>query len=471
MIAIVSLRNVADNEKESLDLMKEIEADNATSEPVFGENIMGTLSVDIKGVLSKDLGISKLTGPSLREAIVYHNSHLPDDEKRRINREIAHDVIRAVRAARGKKKYEDTGKTGSLPDTNVLAVNHASPLDVTIEWETEPNGTLKLAGCHIHSGGDQINVSKVFSDFNENIALVALTGKEGEEITDEWEKGFLSNSIIPTLIRASREDGQVAVVNIIDGEALPGMYGWADELSPETVEKINREALTMLEGMFKGESDNIWMVLSAGGPVRYNRDLACYASLVKRVKEKYQDKVELLIDFKYMSGPEEALSVLDIHRETPQDIIKPNLEEFIQILISSGLVETGILDEKTITEEAVKAYAIKLRNKYNLLGVLVSMDKAGVMLVMQDRIIKEKGIKIIQACHTAAGDSLKAGVVYALSNGKSFEEAVHTGNLFGASTASMEGSQTVTPERLAKIEALARMQNVVPEVEYLATEN
>ncbi|MFH1552176.1 MAG: PfkB family carbohydrate kinase [Candidatus Omnitrophota bacterium] len=427
--------------------------------------------MDIKGVLSKNLGISTLTGPSLREAIVYHFNPLPDDEKRRINREIARCVIKAVRAARGKKKYADTGKKESLSGTNVLAINHTGPLDITIEWETEPNGTLKLVECHVHSGGDQINVSKVFSDFNENIALVALTGKEGEEITDEWERNFLNNSIIPSLIRAAREDQQVAVLNIIDGDPLPGMYGWADELSAETVENINQEALIMLDAMFKGESDNIWMVLSAGGPVRHNSDLAYYASLVKQVKEKYQDKVKFLIDFKYMSGPEEAMSVLDIHRETPQDIIKPNLEEFIQILISSGLVEAGILDKNTITEEVVKVYARKVRNKYNLLGVLVSMDKAGLMLVMQDRIIKEKGIKIIQACHTAAGDSLKAGVVYALSNGKSFEEAVHTGNLFGASTASMEGSQTVTPERLAKMEALARMQNVVPEVEYLATEN
>jgi fructose-1-phosphate kinase PfkB-like protein len=427
--------------------------------------------VDIKGVLSKNLGISKLTGPSLREAIVNHYDRLPDDEKRRINREIAHDVIKTVRATKGKKKYEDTGKTESLPGTNVLAINHAGPLDVTIEWETEPNGTLKLVECHVHSGGDQINVSKVFSDFNENIALVALAGKEGEVITDVWERNFLNKSIIPALIRDDEEDQQVAVINMIDSNPLPVMFGWADELSKETVGRINQEALTMLEAMFKGKSDSIWMVLSAGGPVRYNSDLAYYASLIKRVKNKYQDKVEFLIDFKYMSSPEEAMSVLDIHRDAPQDIIKPNLEEFIQILVSSGLVETGILDENTITEEAVKTYALKLRNKYNLLGVLVSMDKAGLMLVMQDRIIKEKGIKIIPACHTAAGDSLKAGVIYALSNGKSFEEAVHTGNLFGASTASMEGTQTVTPQRLAEIEALARMQNVVPEIEYLATEN
>ncbi|NQT32040.1 MAG: hypothetical protein HQ594_00020 [Candidatus Omnitrophica bacterium] len=426
--------------------------------------------MNIKDVLSKNLGISKLTGPSLREAIEHHNNHLPDDEKRRINREIAYDVIRAARAARGRKKRGDTGKTESLPDTNVLAINHAGPLDITIEWETEPSGTLKLLGCRMDSGGDQINVSKVFSHFNENIALVALTGKEGEEITDEWERDFLNISIIPTLIRAARENEPVEVLNMIDGDPLPVMHGWADELSEKTVGRINQEALAMLEAMFKGESDTIWMVLSAGGPVRHNRDLAYYATLVKRVKEKYHDKVEFLIDFWHMSGPEEAVSVLDIHRDSPQDIIKPNLEEFIQILISSGLVETGSLDKNTITEEVVKAYALKLRNKYNLLGVLVSMSNAGLMLVMQDRIIKEKGIKIIQACHTAAGDSLKAGVVYALSNGRSFEEAVHTGNLFGASTASMEGSQTVTPQRLAEIEALARMQNVVPEVEYLATE-
>jgi len=426
--------------------------------------------VGITSILTKNLGISKLTGSSLREAIAYHHT-LPDDEKRRINREIAHTVIKTVRAAKGEKKYEDAGKTESLPDTRVLGINHASPLDVTIEWETGPDGTLKLVECHVDSGGDQINVSKVFSSFHENIALVALAGKEGAEITDEWERNFLTSFIIPTLIRDAREDVQVQVYNLIDGVPLPGMHGWRDELSGETVENINREALTMLEAMFKGGSENIWMVLSAGGPVRYNRDLAYYATLVKRVKKKYQDKVQLLIDFKFMSGPEEAMSVLDIHRDSPQDIIKPNLEEFVQILISSDLAEKGSMDKNTITEEAVKAYALKLRNKYNLLGVLVSMDKAGLVLVMQDKVIKEKGIEIIPACHTAAGDSLKAGVLYALSNGKSFEEAVHTGNLFGASTASMEGSQTVTPQRLAKIEALARMQNIVPEVEYLLSEN
>jgi fructose-1-phosphate kinase PfkB-like protein len=427
----------------------------------------GVFIVDIKSVLSKNLGISKLTGPSLRNAIAGYYDPLPDGEKRRITREIAHEVIKAVKAAKGEKKREDTVKPGSLSGTNVLAVNHAGPLDITIEWETEPDGSLKPAECHVHSGGDQINVSKVFSDFNENIALVALAGKEGGEITDEWERNFLNTGIIPALIRDTREDQQVAVYNMINGDHLPAMFGWADELSPETVEKINREAMTMLEAMFKERSDSIWMVLSAGGPVRYNSSLAYYASLVKQVKKKYHDKVEFLIDFKHVSGTEEAMSVLDLPRETPQDIIKPNLEEFIQILAWSGLAERSSLDENTITEEAIKAYALKLRNKYNLLGVLVSMGKAGLMLVMKNRIIKEKGIKIILACHTAAGDSLKAGFLYALSRGRSFEEAVHAGNLFGASTASMEGSQTVTPERLAEIEALARMQNVAPEVEYL----
>lgn len=426
--------------------------------------------MDIKGVLLKNLGITKLTELSLRKAIEQHYDQLSDDEKRRINREIAQSVIKAVRARKGEKKYEPTGETVSLPLTNVLAINHAGPLDITIEWKTEPEGTLNLAGCHMHSGGDQINVSKVFSDFNKDIALVALAGKAGEEITQEWERNFLNKNIIPSLIRAL-EDQQVAVINMIDGEPLPVMYGWLDELSKETVEKINQEALKMLDGMFKGPSDTVWMVLSAGGPVRYNRSLAYYASLVKEVKKKYRDKVEFLIDFMHVSSPVEAMSVLDIHRGTPQDIIKPNLEEFLQILTSSGLVNPGSVDKDTITEKDIKRHAINLREKYNLLGVLVSLDRAGLMLVMQDRIIKEKGIKIVQACHTAAGDSLKAGVLYALSGGKTFEEAVHTGNLFGAATASMEGTQTVTPQTLAEIGDLARMQNVSPEVEYLPTEN
>jgi 6-phosphofructokinase 2 len=219
--------------------------------------------------------------------------------------------------------------------------------------------------------------------------------------------------------------------------------------------------------MLEGGRDNVWMVLSAGGIVRHNSRLAYYASLVKRVKEKYHDRVKLLIDFKFLAGPEEALSVLNIPRKTPQDMIKPNLEEFIQLLVSSGLAGADVPDKDAMTDELVKTYAIKLRDKYNLLGVLVSMDKAGVMLVIRDRIIREKGIRIVSACPTGSGDSLKAGVLYALSNGKSFEEAVHTGNLFGAATASMEGTQTVTPETLARTEALARAQNVAPIVERL----
>jgi len=421
--------------------------------------------MDIEGILKKDLGISELTGPSLREAVLHYNCRLTDGEKRRINRQIAHYAIKAAGDTGSAKERQSAGKAEDLSSANVLAINHAGPLDVTIEWETGPDGALDLAGCHVHSGGDQINVSKVFSDFNEHIALVALTGKAGGELRDEWERNFLDERIIPALIPAGEEDQEVAVYNIVNGETLPGMFGWAEELSRETVERINRETLKVLEAMFKGRKGAVWMVLSAGGPIRYNSSLAYYSSLVEEVKKKYGGRVEFLIDFKFMASPEEAMSVLNISREAPQDIIKPNLEEFIQLLTSSGLAGKGSLDEKTITEEDIKGYGVKLRNKYNLLGVLVSMDKDGVILITRDRIIRENGIKIKLACHTAAGDSLKAGVLYALSGGKSFEEAVHTGNLFGASTASMEGSRTVTPEKLAETEALAREQNVVPEVE------
>ena len=429
------------------------------------------LSVNIESVFSKNLGINRLTGSSLKKSVTDYNYRLSDSEKRRINREIAHQVIKTIKDTGNQKKHDDIGNTPSLRETNVLAINHAGPLDVTLKWETDPNGNLNLTKYHVDSGGDQINVSKVFSQFNRNIALVALTGKKEGEITSEWKRNFLTGRIIPALIPFSEEDQAVQIYNIVDGEQFPAMHGWVDELSSKTIGNINKKALEVLEEMFKGTPNNVWMILSAGGPIRYNGALAYYASLVKHVKETYQDKIELLIDFKYMSSPEEAMSVLEVPRKTPQDIIKPNIEEFIQVLISSGLAKTGTLDINTITEEDIKTYAIKLRHKYNLLGVLVSMDKDGLMLVMQDRIIREKGITIKLACPTAAGDSLKAGFVYALSNGKSFEEAVHTGNLFGASTASMDGSQTVTPEQLAKTEALSRAQNVTPEVERLTAKN
>ncbi len=426
-------------------------------------HFMNDTESDIKFVLSKSLGITTLTGPALEKAVKHRYIPLSDREKRRINRDIARHVIHPIAPG----NYKKPGRS-SLSNIRVLGINHAGLLDVTLEWKTGQDKALHLVSCRIDAGGDQINVSKVFSHFNEKIALVALAGKNGLTITDAWEKNFLNKHIISTLIRDAKEDAPAAIYHIIDGETLPAMFGWAEKVSRKTLKTMNRKALSIISQILKKNTRPVWLVLSAGGPIKYDRSLAYYASLIKAVKEKFQDQVEFLIDFKFVSGKEETMSVLDIPRDTPQDIIKPNVEEFVQILASSGLTKPGDLDKDTITEKTVREYAIKLREKYNLLGVLVSMDKAGLMLVLKDRIIKEKGIKIKLACPTGSGDSLKAGVLYALSNGKSFEEAVHTGNLFGAATASMEGTQTVTPKTFAITKKLAQAQNVKPVIEYLS---
>jgi len=426
-------------------------------------------AMDIKDILVMELGIREFTGPSLKEAVEERYNGLSDGGKRRVNRLIAREAIKALRAGSDPWKRREDGKKEELSGAGVLAVNHVGPLDITIEWKTGPGGILGEAACHSHPGGDQANVAKVFSAFGEKIALVAVTGKKDGEMTAEWEREFLNERIIPSLIRAYEEDQPVAVYNIVDGSPLPAMFEWAGELSSETVDEINRGSLSMLEAMFKGGRENVWMVLSAGGPLKYNSRLAYYSSLVEKVKNKYGDRVELLIDFKHVSGRDEAMSVLEIDRQVPQDIIKPNLEEFIQILAWSGLAAEGSLDEREVSEDVLRKYALELRKKYNLLGVLVSMGKDGSMLALVDRIIRDKGVDIKPVCHTAAGDSLKAGFVYALSKGKPFEEALHTGNLFGAATASMPGTLTVTPEKFAEVEALARALKVEPRVEFIGS--
>ncbi|MDD5440380.1 MAG: hypothetical protein PHS37_09365, partial [Candidatus Omnitrophica bacterium] len=137
--------------------------------------------MDIKSAISENLGIIRLTGLSLREAIAGHYARLSDHEKRRINRAIAHVVLQTLKAKKDICGSVYTGKADLLPDTKVLAVNYAGLLDVTVDWKTGPDGSLEPAGYHIDAGGDSINVAKVFSHFDENIALVALTGKKESE--------------------------------------------------------------------------------------------------------------------------------------------------------------------------------------------------------------------------------------------------------------------------------------------------
>ncbi len=421
--------------------------------------------MDIIAAFKSAFGLKKLTHSSLSEASEKFNTALSDSEKRRICRSVGLSVIEKLGMPGSSVDSPVTGKT-EVSGTAVLGVNHVGPLDVSIEWRTQ-SGELVPVKCLIDSGGDQINVSKVFSAFESEIALVALTGQKNGIITNAWERSFLSPFIKPLFLRSDSEDTPVAVYNIADGHHLPVLFGWLDALSEKTVASLNGKVMETLEEMSKGTHKKLWMALSAGGPLRYQGKIACYRSLVKEIKEKHRDSVNMLIDFKHVSGPKEAMSVLDLPRETPCDIIKPNLQEFLQI-VRAGELAGPDLDEKTVPAPAtVKKYAAKLREKYNLEGVLVSMDKNGLILALKDRMISEKGVKIRPASHTAAGDSLKAGLLYALSNGKSYEEAVHAGNLFGASTAAMEGSQTVTPEKLAEITALAREQNVKPVVEEL----
>lgn len=417
--------------------------------------------MSLQNEISEIMGISEPSAASLERAVSRHQG-LPDRNKREVNRRIALAAIGSCEY--GKRQGIPKGAClRLLSSVKVLGVNHAGPLDVTLNWQSKGK-RLRLLRCNIDAGGDQINVSKVFSNFKERIALVALSGKKNGRITQVWERKFLGKMVIAGLIRCP-DDVPVQVYNILDGKTLPGMHGWQDPLKPGVIDKINSKTMEMLEGMLGGKQKNVWMLLSAGGPIRYDPASACYANLVKKVKERYGSRVNLLIDFKFMSGPEEAMSVLKIARKSPQDIIKPNLQEFIQILCASGITKPGQLKAGVIGEAEIKKQAVSLRKRYNLAGVLVSMDKSGVLLVLEDRIIREKGIKITLASPTAAGDSLKAGFVYSLSQGGSFEEAVHTGNLFGAATASMPGSRTVTPGILAGIKALARKQKVFPVVE------
>ena len=49
--------------------------------------------MSIKDILTENLNISKLTQSSLEKAITDFYDRLPDNEKRRINREIAYEVI------------------------------------------------------------------------------------------------------------------------------------------------------------------------------------------------------------------------------------------------------------------------------------------------------------------------------------------------------------------------------------------
>lgn len=118
-----------------------------------------------------------------------------------------------------------------------------------------------------------------------------------------------------------------------------------------------------------------------------------------------------------------AKFVLDV----PGEALAPALQESVY-LIKPNLNELVTLSGKALPQlQDVKAAAEDIIAKGGSEVVVVSMGRAGALLVTQNRSLHIKAPMVKTRSTVGAGDSTVAGIVYALSVGSNMDEAVQYG--------------------------------------------
>ena len=185
--------------------------------------------------------------------------------------------------------------------------------------------------------------------------------------------------------------------------------------------QLEKEEIEQLQLIIKN-LQTTYLVIS--GSLNEGLPSSFYATLIESIKNS---SCKVIID----TAGEALKKAIEIGAY----LIKPNIGELAKLI--------GV-DRLEIDE--VPNAAKKLIEKYNLEIVVVSLGAAGAMLITKDQTHFVKAPLVDKKSTVGAGDSMVAGMVWALSQKKSLEEVLKMGVCCGTAATMNEGTQLFTIE-------------------------
>lgn len=310
-----------------------------------------------------------------------------------------------------KKEFFKSNVIGGMKlEMKKILVVGSLNMDVVLETPRMPQMGETIAGKNISfiPGGKGANQAYAIGKLGGNVAMIGAVG------VDE------SGSILKRNLQSAgvEVDGIESITEVPTGQA----YIMVDEEGDNSIILIAGTNGLVTEDMIKRHIDIVKncdiIVMQMEIPV----EVICY---VKKLA-KEMGKV-VIID----PAPAKA----DFPQELWEDVdyIKPNETEL------------GILTDMVIDSvEVAKIGARKMLEK-GVQHVLVSMGSEGCLFVSKNEEIFYPANKVKAVDTTAAGDSFTAAFALALSQDKSYEEAVYFGQKVAAVVVTRKGAQTSIP--------------------------
>lgn len=302
------------------------------------------------------------------------------------------------------------------PKIITLTVNPAIDKSTTVKG-IKPNSKLRCEPPIFEAGGGGINVAKVLQKLGQDsLCLYLAGGHTGAYFKKLVTETGLLQECIP-IKGMTREN--LAVTDISCHQQFRfGMPG--PEVTKEECENtLQRLAILLTEGSFLVASGS----LSPGMPLDF------YADVAKLAQTK---KAKLVLD---TSG-----EALYIAAQAGAYLLKPNLGELSRLC---GVDEISFSDLKPLAQKFIKNNPCEI--------MVVSLGAQGALLITEDYHEHINAPVVYQNSTIGAGDSMVAGMVFALVHNKTVSETAKFGVACGTAATMTPGSQLCTIEDANKL--------------------
>jgi 6-phosphofructokinase 2 len=289
-----------------------------------------------------------------------------------------------------------------------------------------PEKKLRCSLPKFEPGGGGLNVSRAIKKLGgDSLALFPTGGYSGNFLKKLAQEERIRIRTID--IKNHTRENLIVLDTSNNNQYRFGMPG------PELFEEEWKACLQVLE-----EEKEVAFVVASGSLSPGIPD-DIYAQIASIAKKK---GAKLVID---TSG--EAL-----HKAVHEGVfmIKPNLHELSSLV---GMEEVVANEVDDVAKEII--------NKGQCELIVVSLGPAGAMAVTKNDIFQMTPPVVKKKSTVGAGDSMVAGIVLSLSQGKSIKEAVQYGIACGTSATMNNGTELCKPADVERLFPLVKMTAVL----------
>ena len=300
-----------------------------------------------------------------------------------------------------------------------LTINPALDKSAKID-QLLPEQKLKCKAIEFQAGGGGVNISRVLHTLGvKNNCMFTCGGDTGKTL-----KGLLEDEkleLTPIAVEAWTRENLAVVDAKTDLQYRFGMPGQG--LSAAEI-KIVKSAINKIV------TDNSLFIISGSIPDAMSSDF--YIELIDSLSAK---NVKIIVD---TSG--EALKA---SLKKPVFLMKPNQGELAQLAGKDFL---------TKTEQ--ENFAMELINNKHAEYVVVSLGARGAFLASESGIFYQNTPSVKVKSTIGAGDSMVAGLVYAIEQGMSSQDILKWGVVCGVATTMTGGTNLATKENIHVVSEL-----------------